>query len=115
MAAPWPRLNAAQHPRASRAIRASRCRVCAQVRREVDFRQVRMLLHFVGEQGMLLGRRKGAVAPVTQRKIARAVKNARQMALLPFVGVHPGVAPEEALDMQDMLDTLDARAKERGL
>lgn len=72
-----------------------------QVRREVDFRNIGLLTAFTGRQGMLLGRRAKHVRAVTQRKAARAVKTARQMALLPPVGLHPALVDEETQEVEE--------------
>lgn len=81
-----------------------------QVRREVDYKNVPMLVALVGKQGAILGRRKGHIRAVTQRKIARAIKNARQMALMPHVGMHPAYADNTTADLQHLFDDLDLKA-----
>jgi small subunit ribosomal protein S18 len=81
-----------------------------QVRREMDYKNIPLMMNFVGKQGAILGRRKGHIRAVTQRKVARAVKNARQMALMPHVGVHPAYADEMTLACQEAFDKLQAQA-----
>ena len=44
------------------------------------------LIKFVNEQGKILPRRLTGTSLKYQRKVAVAVKRARQIALLPFVG-----------------------------
>lgn len=68
-----------------------------------------MLMHFTGRQGNILGRRR-EIPAVTQRKIARAIKNARQMALMPHVGLHPAFPGEMAEALQDVFDHLETKA-----
>jgi small subunit ribosomal protein S18 len=83
---------------------------CMQIRREVDYKNIPMLVSLVGKQGAILGRRKGHIRAVTQRKIARAVKNARQMALMPHVGMHPAFIDTATAEMQALFDDLELRA-----
>jgi len=69
-----------------------------------------MLKLFTGRQGNILGRRR-EVPVVTQRKVARAIKNSRQMALMPHVGLHPAFPGPMAEALQEVFDHLDMRAK----
>ena len=67
-------------------------------------------MEFVGRQGAILGRRKRHIRPVTQRKIARAIKNSRQMGLMPHVGMHPAYADEATTELQVLFDELEVQA-----
>jgi small subunit ribosomal protein S18 len=49
----------------------------------VTFHDVQLLKYFVSERGRILPRRMTGVSAVQQRMIARAVKQARSLALLP--------------------------------
>lgn len=51
----------------------------------VDYKDVELLKRFINEQGKLLPRRVTNVPAKFQRKLTRAVKRARHLALLPFV------------------------------
>lgn len=51
----------------------------------VDYKDVEFLKKFVNEQGKLLPRRITGNSLKYQRKVAQAIKRARQMALLPYV------------------------------
>jgi small subunit ribosomal protein S18 len=51
----------------------------------VDYKDVEFLKQFINEQGKILPRRITGVSAKTQRQIARAIKRARHLALLPFV------------------------------
>lgn len=85
------------------------CVYFVQVRRDINFKNVSMLMHFTGRQGNILGRRQ-EVPAVIQRKVSRAVKNARQMALMPHVGLHPAFPGAMAEALQDVFDHLEARS-----
>jgi len=51
----------------------------------VDYKDPDFLMRFLNEQGKLLPRRITGNSLKFQRKVAQAVKRARQIALLPYV------------------------------
>ncbi len=51
----------------------------------VDYKDTEFLLQFLNEQGKILPRRITGNSLKYQRRVARAVKRARQLALLPYV------------------------------
>ena len=50
----------------------------------VDYKDTALLRKFISDRGKIRARRVTGVTVQEQRKIARAVKNAREMALLPY-------------------------------
>jgi len=50
----------------------------------VDYKDTNLLRKFVSDRGKIRARRVTGVTVQQQRQIARAVKNAREMALLPY-------------------------------
>ncbi|MCS7176948.1 MAG: 30S ribosomal protein S18 [Candidatus Kapabacteria bacterium] len=54
--------------------------------RYVDYLNIALLQNFINEEGKILPRRLTGVTAVQQRRIAKAIKYARHLALLPFVG-----------------------------
>lgn len=50
----------------------------------VDYKDPDFLLQFVNEQGKILPRRYTGTSLKYQRKVAKAIKRARHLALLPF-------------------------------
>ncbi|MEU0489395.1 30S ribosomal protein S18 [Nocardiopsis sp. NPDC006139] len=52
----------------------------------VDYKDVDLLRRFISEKGKIRSRRVTRVTARQQRLIAAAVKNAREMALLPYPG-----------------------------
>ena len=52
----------------------------------IDYKDVKTLQKFVSERGKIIPSRISAVSAPKQRKLAQAVKRARILALLPFVG-----------------------------
>eukprot|EP00878_Enallax_costatus_P007561 GHUV01007918.1.p1 GENE.GHUV01007918.1~~GHUV01007918.1.p1 ORF type:complete len:276 (+),score=84.35 GHUV01007918.1:161-988(+) len=56
----------------------------AVVKQQLDYKNVDFLLNFVSDSGRLKPRRSTGLNPVLQACVARTVKMARQMALLPY-------------------------------
>jgi len=52
----------------------------------IDFKDVELLKKFVSPSGRISPRRLTGTCAKSQRELARAVKNARYMALLPYLG-----------------------------
>lgn len=51
----------------------------------VTYRDVNLLKYFVSERGRIIPRRMTGVSAKQQREIARAVKQARGLGLLPYI------------------------------
>ncbi|HEY8560672.1 MAG TPA: 30S ribosomal protein S18 [Pyrinomonadaceae bacterium] len=51
----------------------------------IDWKDVDYLRRFIPERGKIMPRRISGVTAKDQRRIAKAIKRARTMALLPFV------------------------------
>ncbi|OBC04505.1 30S ribosomal protein S18 [Mycobacterium sp. 852013-50091_SCH5140682] len=52
----------------------------------VDYKDVQLLRTFISERGKIRSRRVTGLTPQQQRQVAAAIKNAREMALLPAAG-----------------------------
>ncbi|MSS85353.1 30S ribosomal protein S18 [Actinomycetaceae bacterium WB03_NA08] len=50
----------------------------------VDYKDTALLRKFISDRGKIRARRVTGVSVQDQRRIAKAVKNAREMALLPY-------------------------------
>lgn len=50
----------------------------------VDYKDVQLLRTLLSERGKIRSRRITGLTPQQQKEVARAVKNAREMALLPY-------------------------------
>ena len=50
----------------------------------VDYKDINTLRTFISDRGKIRARRVTGVSTREQRKIAKAIKNAREMALLPY-------------------------------
>ncbi len=51
----------------------------------IDYKDVRLLSRFISERGKIVPSRITAVSSKKQRQLARAIKRARFLALLPYV------------------------------
>jgi small subunit ribosomal protein S18 len=51
---------------------------------EVDWKDVTFLRTFISDRGKIRARRVTGLTPQQQRKVAVAIRNAREMALLPY-------------------------------
>ena len=54
------------------------------IKEKIDYKDTALLRKFISDRGKIRARRVTGVSTQEQRKIARAVKNAREMALLPY-------------------------------
>ncbi len=52
---------------------------------KIDYKDVRLLQRFVSERGKIVPSRITAVSAKKQRELARAIKRARFLAMLPYV------------------------------
>jgi small subunit ribosomal protein S18 len=52
---------------------------------EIDYKDIKLLQRFVSERGKIVPSRITAVSAAKQRLLARAIKRARYLALLPYV------------------------------
>jgi len=52
----------------------------------IDYTDIELLSKCTGSQGQILSRRRTALSAQRQRELKRAIKRARHLALLPFVG-----------------------------
>ena len=66
--------------------RRKSCQYCRDKVEFVDYKDINALRKFISERGKIRARRITGVNVQEQRLIARAIKNAREMALLPYAG-----------------------------
>jgi small subunit ribosomal protein S18 len=52
----------------------------------VDYKDIELLKKLTNRQGKIISRRKSGCSAVSQYAVARAIKRARFMALIPYVG-----------------------------
>jgi small subunit ribosomal protein S18 len=61
------------------------CYFTANKIEHIDFKDVDLLKRFISDRGKILSRRVTGTSAKYQRQLVKAIKNARHMALLPFV------------------------------
>ena len=61
-------------------------RICLEKIDYIDYKDVKLLSQFLTERGKIIPRRISGLNAQNQRRITEAIKFARVMALLPFVG-----------------------------
>ena len=68
----------------ARKTRKKVCSFCAEKSKAIDYKDVAKLKKFVTERGKILPRRISGACAKHQREVTRAIKLARNIALLPF-------------------------------
>lgn len=71
--------------RAPYPVRRKVCRFCAEKVRDVDYKQIQILRTFTTDTGKILSARITGNCASHQRQLTRAIKRARNLALLPYV------------------------------
>lgn len=85
MANPSPRRPAAKRKRRVY-HRRKVCRFCADSKIEINYKDAKTLRYFITERGKIIPRRITGTCAKHQRSLTLAIKRARAIALLPFVG-----------------------------
>lgn len=79
-------------------MKAPRPRVAARPKRnplidagveQVDYKDVALVRRFISDRGKIRSRRVTGLTVQQQREVARAIRNAREMALLPYPTTGP--------------------------
>jgi small subunit ribosomal protein S18 len=66
--------------------RPRECQFCADKSVKIDYKNIEVLKRYVMENGKIRPRRQTGACAKHQRQVARAIKRARHIALLPFSG-----------------------------
>ena len=64
------------------------CRFTAEGIKEIDYKDLDLLRQYISETGKIVPRRITGTSARYQRQLARAVKRARYLALLPYTDQH---------------------------
>ncbi len=64
------------------------CKFCADKDAVIDYKDPQALRYFVTERGKIVPRRISGTCATHQRKVTLAIKQARNIALLPFTVTH---------------------------
>jgi len=62
------------------------CRFCAEQGLVIDYKDPKTLKYFITERGKIIPRRISGACAKHQRALTHAIKRARTIALLPYVG-----------------------------
>src|SRR5689334_20777683 len=62
------------------------CKFCVEKIESINYKDVRLLGQFVAESGKIVPRRLTGVCTPHQRRLSSAIKQARNIALLPYAG-----------------------------
>src|SRR5690349_6355688 len=60
------------------------CRFCAYTELAIDYKDAGQLKYFISERGKIVPRRISGNCALHQRQVTRAIKRARQLALMPY-------------------------------
>ncbi|MDP9223753.1 MAG: 30S ribosomal protein S18 [Actinomycetota bacterium] len=60
------------------------CQFCADKTKYIDYKDISMLRKFMSDRGKIRARRVTGNCSEHQRLVSQAIKNAREMALLPY-------------------------------
>lgn len=78
------RPTSSKRPAALKRGRKKYCQFCADKTTYIDYKDVALLRRFLSERGKIRARRVTGNCSQHQRLVATAVKNAREMAILPY-------------------------------
>ncbi len=76
-----------RRPSSDGRIRKRFCQFCRDKVDCIDYKDVGVLRKYMSDRGKIRARRVSGVCARHQREVAKAIKNAREMALLPYVQV----------------------------
>ncbi|MEJ5187021.1 MAG: 30S ribosomal protein S18 [Candidatus Geothermincolales bacterium] len=60
------------------------CYFCTEKMEDIDYKDVELLKRFLSEKGKIRPRRVTGNCAQHQKKLSKAIKNAREMALIPY-------------------------------
>jgi len=88
MAAPSRSQRRDQKPRRKKRVyhRRKVCRFCADTSLLINYKDPKSLRYFITERGKIIPRRLSGCCAKHQRTLTHAIKRARTIALLPYVG-----------------------------
>lgn len=67
-----------------RDLRSSKCNLSASGVVSIDYKDIATLKNYINESGKIVPRRLTGTSAKYQRKLARAIKRARYLSLLPY-------------------------------
>jgi small subunit ribosomal protein S18 len=79
-----PRAKASSSKDTKKPRKPKPCPVCTQGIEYVDYKDLSLLKPFLNERAKIKARRTSSVCAKHQKQLAAAIKNAREMALIPY-------------------------------
>ena len=67
-------------------VRPRECQFCVDKSTVIDYKNAEFLRRFITDEGKIRPRRQTGTCAKHQRELAKAIKRARHIALLPFAG-----------------------------
>jgi small subunit ribosomal protein S18 len=74
----------------SKFVKEKKCPFSHESAPKIDYKDVKLLARFISEQGKIVPSRISFVSSKKQRELSKAIKRARFLALLPYVGSSKG-------------------------
>ncbi len=71
--------------KARKPFKKKECPFCKDPSLVIDYKNVELLQRYINDKAKIVTRRSSGACAKHQRKLAKAIKNARILALLPFV------------------------------
>ena len=78
-------MTAPRKPGSSRIVKGRKKPMLGPDVTHVDYKDVALLRTFISDRGKIRSRRVTGLTPQQQRMVTRAIKSAREMALLPYI------------------------------
>ena len=79
-----PKSSNKRRPAPEKPVKTRKCVFCSKKGQDIDYKDTQLLRTYISERGKIRARRVTGNCVQHQRDIAIAVKNAREVALLPF-------------------------------
>ena len=82
---PMSKAGALKRKRKPRFREQAKCRFCREKDEQIDYKNIPVLTKLTTQHGKLFSRKRSGNCASCQRKVKRAIKYARFMALMPYV------------------------------
>lgn len=66
-------------------IKRKPCLFCVEKKMVIDYKDVNLLRRFMTDRGKIASPRRSGCCTLHQRRVAKAIKHARQLGLLPYL------------------------------
>ena len=73
-----------RRPAPEKPVKTRKCVFCSKKGQDIDYKDTQLLRTYISERGKIRARRVTGLSVQEQRRVAIAIKNAREVALLPY-------------------------------